>query len=91
MLKQCLENIGEGLLHACISSISDKDRLRMDPKQMRSDATHLIYPIYLCKNSLSDWFRAGQFFFKFTCLSSNSPALRVNNNGGQDLADKPKF
>ena len=21
MLKQCLENIGEGLLHACISSI----------------------------------------------------------------------
>jgi hypothetical protein len=25
MLKQCLENIGEGLLHACISSIDLKE------------------------------------------------------------------
>jgi hypothetical protein len=24
MLKQCLENIGEGLLHACISSIGNR-------------------------------------------------------------------
>ena len=25
MLKQCLENIGEGSFHACISSINDND------------------------------------------------------------------